>query len=155
MQSLRWSIFFGARTIVNTKLKEYFKWGSADKRGLKIYGYNGSVETGMTGSSYPCHENCEGTAGIRNWLLRSFGRSFQVIEAPRGAPTADQFLKCLAVITALPRLPRRGPEAGSPHKITRYNDFHGSGVNSRSCTFQQKRYNHNIGDTQSTTVVHS
>ncbi len=30
-------------------------------------------------------------------------------------------------------MPRRGPEAGSPHKITRFNDFYRSGANSRSC----------------------
>jgi hypothetical protein len=32
-------------------------------------------------------------------------------------------------------MPRRGPEAGSPHKIIGFTDFHGSGVNSRSRMF--------------------
>jgi len=31
-------------------------------------------------------KNCEGTNGIRGRLLRGQGRSFQVIEAPRGRP---------------------------------------------------------------------
>jgi hypothetical protein len=33
-----------------------------------------------------------------------------------------------------PAVPRRGPEAGDSRK---YFDFHGLGVNSRSCVFQQ------------------
>jgi len=32
-------------------------------------------------------------------------------------------------------VPRRGPEAGSPHGKTWFNDFHGSGANSCSCPF--------------------
>ena len=31
-------------------------------------------------------KNCEGTIGIRNRLLKGQGRSWQVIEAPRGRP---------------------------------------------------------------------
>ena len=31
-------------------------------------------------------KNCEGTNGIYNRLMRGPGRSFQVIEAPRGRP---------------------------------------------------------------------
>ena len=47
----------------------------------------GFVETGMNGNgSHPSMKNCEGTTGIRNRLLRSLGRSFLVIEAPRGRP---------------------------------------------------------------------
>ena len=38
-------------------------------------------------------------------------------------------------------MPRRGPEAGSTHKITGFYDFHGSGVNSLSCMFLQNRNN--------------
>ena len=36
--------------------------------------------------SHPTMKNCKSTTGIRNRLLRGQGRSFQVIEAPRGCP---------------------------------------------------------------------
>ncbi len=37
----------------------------------------------------PNHENCEGTTDIRNRLLRGQGRSFQVIETPRGVLSGE------------------------------------------------------------------
>ncbi len=36
--------------------------------------------------SHPTMKNCEGSTGTCNRLLRGQGRSFQVIEAPRGRP---------------------------------------------------------------------
>jgi hypothetical protein len=39
-----------------------------------------------------------------------------------------------------PRRPRRGPEAGGPHKITLFfNDFHGTGGNSGSLRFNRAK----------------
>jgi len=36
-------------------------------------------------------------------------------------------------------VPRRGPEAGVLIKLNCFNDFHGSGVNTRSWVFQQSK----------------
>jgi len=56
--------------------------------------------------------------------------------APDGAPPRrindENLLK-----PPCPAVPRRGPEAGDHRNIM---DFHCSGVNSRSCLFQQCRF---------------
>src|SRR4030043_187350 len=39
--------------------------------------------------------------------------------------------KHICKIPHCPAVPRRDPDAGSPHRITWFNDFHGSSVNSR------------------------
>jgi hypothetical protein len=55
----------------------------------------------------------------------------------RGAPAADWCL-CVYVQTPhCPAVPWRGHEAGNPPEITGFNDFHGSGANSRSRAFHQ------------------
>ncbi len=41
----------------------------------------------------------------------------------RGAPAADQSLKAYSLTPHCPAVPRRGPEAGSPHKITGLMNF--------------------------------
>jgi len=49
--------------------------------------FHNFVETGMNmNGSHPTMKNCEGSSGTRNRLLRGQGRSFQLIEAPRGRP---------------------------------------------------------------------
>jgi len=154
----------------------------------------------MTGSSDPSHENCEGTAGIRNRLLRSLGRSFQVIEAPWGLPlggganhhnsgigTSRNYWNCVIFI----RNPKISTNCGSPvigggqvlsppnrpcalrcvvlpfwNYRSRWGGQGGGGIGITCRSpkralrkyyedFNGSRYNHNICDTQSTTVVHS
>ena len=71
----------------------------------------------------------------QNIFLDAFGGAAAYNSSAPAAPAADQFLKGIAVNTALPRRASERVEVGSPHKITRCNDFHGSGMNSRSCRF--------------------
>jgi hypothetical protein len=59
--------------------------------------------------------------------------------APKDAPRRINLMIKKTVIC--PAVPRRGPEAGSPHKISLvFADFHGLGVNARLCTFLQSNF---------------
>ena len=73
--------------------------------------------------------------------------------APEGAPPRRiNLLRKKTVIC--PAVPKRGPEAGSPHKITLlFNDFHGFGVNPRSCAFLQSTFFYNFNCTGTNAVI--
>ena len=56
------------------------------------------------------------------------------VAAPDGVPLR-RFSDWIFLKPICPAVPLIGPDAGEHHK----NDFHGSGANSRSCLFQQKK----------------
>jgi hypothetical protein len=65
----------------------------------------------------------------------------------RGAPAADKCLYIYLQIPHCPAVPRSGPDAGNSPEITWFNDFHGSGVNSRLYPFHQTAHHQfNGGD---------